>query len=84
LVHEFGMVNWLRRQRPRLDDKWCLDDVFLMIGGERYYRWWAVEQEDHVLDLLVQRRRNKTAAKKLFKQLLKKLQYVPRVAIRIS
>jgi len=78
------MVNWLRRQRPRPDDKRYLDEVFLTINDERCYRWRAVDQEDHVLDLLGQRRRNKTAAKTFFQQLLKELQDVPRVAIRIS
>jgi transposase-like protein len=84
LVHESSMVNRLRRRRPRLGDKWYLDEVFLTIHDERYYLWRAVDQEDHVLDILMQRRRNKTAAKKFFKQLLKGLQYVPRVAIRAS
>jgi putative transposase len=55
--------------------------VFLTINGERYYLWRAVEQDDHVLDILVQRRRNKKAAKKFFKKLLKGLHYVPRVLI---
>jgi transposase-like protein len=77
------MVNWLRRQRPRPDDKRCLDEVFLTINGARY-RWRTVDQEDHGLDILVQRRRHQTVAKKFSKQLLKGLQYVPRVAIRIS
>jgi putative transposase len=40
-----------------------------------------VDQDDHVLDLLVQRRRNKKAAKKFFKKLLKGQQYVSRVII---
>jgi putative transposase len=42
---------------------------------------WAVDQEGHVLDILVQRRRNKAAAKKFFRKLLKRLTYVPRVII---
>jgi putative transposase len=58
-----------------------LDEVFLTINGERYYLWRAVDQDDHVLDIRVQRRRNKKAAKKFFRKLLKGLQYVPRVLI---
>src|SRR6516165_10994757 len=38
-------------------------------------------QDDNVLDILVQSRRNKKAAKKFFRKLLKGLQYVPRVII---
>jgi putative transposase len=41
----------------------------------------AVDQDDNVLDILVQRRRNKQAAKKFFRKLLKGLTYVPRVII---
>ena len=58
-----------------------LDEVFLTINGERHYLWRAVDQDDNVLDILVQRRRNKQAAKKFFRKLLKGLQYVPRVII---
>src|SRR5215470_12835329 len=47
----------------------------------RHYLWRAVDQDNHVLDILVQSRRNKHAAKKFFRKLLKGLQYVPRVVI---
>jgi putative transposase len=80
---KFGQdyANRLRRRRPQPGDKWLLDEVFLTINGERYYLWRAVDQDDNVLDILVQSRRNKKAAKKFFKKLLKGLQYVPRVII---
>jgi hypothetical protein len=58
-----------------------IDEVFLTIHGKRHYLWRAVDQDDHVLDILVQSRRNKQAAKKFFRKLLKGLQYVPRVII---
>jgi putative transposase len=41
----------------------------------------AVDQEGNVLDTLVQSRRNKQAAKKFFRKLLKGLTYVPRVIV---
>jgi putative transposase len=53
----------------------------LTIHGKRHYLWRAVDQDDNVLDILVPSRRNKQAAKKFFRQLLKGLQYVPRVII---
>jgi putative transposase len=40
-----------------------------------------VDQDGNVLDILVQRRRDKNAAKKFFRKLLKGLTYVPRVII---
>ena len=51
------------------------------INSARYYLWRAVDQDDNVLDILVQSRRHKKAAKQFFKKLLKGLQYVPRVLI---
>ena len=45
------------------------------------YLWRAVDQDGDVLDILVQRRRDKKAAKKFFRKLLKGLRYVPRVLI---
>jgi len=58
-----------------------VDEVFLTINGKRHYLWRVVDQDDNVLDILVQSRRNKKAARKFFRKLLKGLQYVPRVII---
>jgi hypothetical protein len=71
----------LRCRWPRPGDKWYLDEVFLTINGKRHYLWRAVDQDDNVLDILVHSRRNKKAAKKFFRKLLKGLYYVPRVLI---
>jgi putative transposase len=80
---KFGQpyANQLRRRRPRPGDQWHLDEVSLTINGERHYLWRAVDQDGHVLDILVQRRRDKQAAKRFFRKLLKGLAYVPRVII---
>jgi putative transposase len=80
---KFGQAyaNALRRRRPRPGDKWHLDEVFLTINQERHYLWRAVDQDGQVLDILVQRRRNRVAAKKFFRKLLKGLTYVPRVMV---
>jgi putative transposase len=80
---KFGQAyaNQLRRRRSKPGDKWHLDEVFLNIHGERHYLWRAVDQEGNILDILVQRRRDKHAAKKFFRKLLKGLVYVPRVII---
>ncbi len=80
---KFGQAyaNQLRRRRPRPGDKWHLDEMFLKIKGRTYYLWRAVDQEGNVLDILVQSRRNKGAAKKFFRKLLKGCEYVPRVII---
>ena len=80
---KFGQqyANQLRRRRPRPGDKWHLDEVFLTIKGEHHYLWRAVDQEGNILDILVQRHRDKQAAKKFFRKLLNGLTYVPRVIV---
>ena len=76
---KFGQqyANQLRHRRPRPGDKWHLDEVFLTIKGEHHYLWRAVDQDGQVLDILVQRRRDKRTARKFFRKLLKGLTYVP-------
>ena len=71
----------LHRRRPRPGDKWHLDEVFIRVQGIQRYLWRAVDQDGVVLDVLVQERRDGSAAKRFFKRLLKGLQYVPRVII---
>ena len=80
---KFGQTyaNQLRRRRAKPGDKWFLDEVFLKINGKTSYLWRAVDQDGNVLDILVQSRRNKAAAKKFFRKLLKGCEYVPRVLI---
>jgi putative transposase len=65
---KFGQdyANQLRR-RPQAGDTWHLDEVFLTINSERHDLWRAVDQDDNILDILGQRRRNKHAAKKFFR-----------------
>jgi transposase-like protein len=74
-------ANQLRRRRPRPGDTWHLDEVCLRIGGERHDLWRAVDQEGSALDVLVQRRRDKHAAKTCFRKLLKGCRDIPRVLI---
>ena len=71
----------LRRRRPRPGDKWHLDEVFITINGATHYLWRAVDQDGEVLDILVPSKRNRTAAKRFFRKLLKGLHYVPRVLV---
>ncbi|WP_442481158.1 IS6 family transposase [Streptomyces sanglieri] len=79
---KFGQqyANSLRR-RPRPGDKWHLDEVFVKINGEQKYLWRAVDQDGMVLDILVQNRRDKTAARRFFRRLVKTTRTVPRVVV---
>jgi putative transposase len=59
-------AHQLRRQRPRPGDTWHMDEVFLTIHGERGYLGRAVDQDGHILDILIQRRQDKAAARRFF------------------
>ena len=71
----------LRRRQPRPGDKWHLDEVFIKINGEWKYLWRAVDQDGNVLDILVQSRRDKAAARRFLRRLLKRTGVVPRVVV---
>ena len=58
-----------------------LDEVVLKIAGVKHWLWRAVDQAGIVLDVLVQRRRDKQAAKRLLRKLLKRQMRPPRVMI---
>ena len=53
----------------------------VMIAGQQFWLWRAVDDEGEVLDLLVQRRRDKAAAVKLMRKLLKKQGFAPDVLV---
>ena len=82
-VMKFGpmFARKLRRRRPRPSSQWHLDEMVVQIGGKRFWLWRAVDSEGEVLDILVQRRRDKAAAVKLMRKLLKKHGYAPTVLV---
>src|SRR5436190_8940348 len=82
-ARKFGQpfANQIRRRLPRVGDKWHLDEVALKIAGVKHWLWRAVDQTGIVLDVLVQRQRDKQAAKRLLRKLLKKQMRPPRVMI---
>ena len=82
-VLKFGpeFARRLRRGRPRPSSRWHLDEMVVRIGGKRMYLWRAVDDEGEVLDVPVQRRRNKAAARKLMGKLPKKQGYAPAVVV---
>jgi putative transposase len=82
-VLKFGpmFARELRRRRPRLTSRWHLDEMAVVIAGRQFWLWRAVDDEGEVLDLLVQRRRDKAAAVKLMRNLLKKQGFAPDVLV---
>ena len=78
-VNHFGsaIAADLRKRRPKPHSTWHLDEVYIKIDGRLVYLWRAVDAEGEVLDVLVQSKRDKRAALKLMRKLLKKIGFVP-------
>src|SRR5258708_10906879 len=78
-VNHFGpkIAADLRKRRPKPHTTWHLDEVYLKIDGRLVYLWRAVDAEGEVLDVLVQAKRNKRAALKLMRKLLKNYGFIP-------
>jgi putative transposase len=81
---KFGLkfAHLLRhRSRGHFSDKWQLDEMVVTIKGKKYWLWRAVDSNGYVLDALLQSRRNKAAALKLMRKLLKHHGTAPRVMV---
>src|SRR5919202_3190812 len=80
---KFGQAfaNQIRRRLPAAGDKWHLDEIAIKIADKKHWVWRAVDQDGLVLDILVQSRRDKRAAKRLLRKLLKRQCRAPRVLI---
>ncbi|MBM4189084.1 MAG: IS6 family transposase, partial [Gemmatimonadetes bacterium] len=67
----------IRRSQPRSSSVWHLDEMVVRINGSRKFMWRAVDDEGKVLDVLIQKRCNQCAAKRLLRKLLKSQGYIP-------
>jgi putative transposase len=81
--YKFGQdyAKRIRARRGQLGDRWHLDEVYVKIDGRLQYLWRAVDQDGSVLDILVQPHRDKKAAARFFKKLLRGSRYAPRVVV---
>lgn len=79
-VAKFGpsIAQGLRRRQPRLGDIWHLDEVVVKIRSRKYWLWRAVDQDGLVLDEILQSKRDKRAAKRLLRRLMKQHGLVPK------
>ena len=76
-----GFANQIRRRLPAAGGKWRLDEVVLTIAGVKRWLWRAVDQNGTAPDILAQSRRDKQAAKRLLRKLLKRQRRPPRVMV---
>ena len=61
-----------------MGDTWYLDELFVTIQGQRQYLWRAVDQDGDVIDIWLQSRRDRRAAARFFRKLLKGQRREPR------
>ena len=82
-ARKFGrdFANKIRRRTPQLGDKWHFDEVVLTINGKKHWLWRAVDQDGFVLDALLQSGRDKHAAERLLRKLIRKQARAPRVLV---
>jgi putative transposase len=57
------------RRKP--GSTWHLDEMFVMLRGEPYLQWCAADEHGAELDILLQKRRDKAAARRFFKRVLR-------------
>ena len=76
-----GIARRIRSTALARGDKWHLDEVVVAINGRKHWLWRAVDQHGAVLDVLVQIRRDRHAARRLVRKLLRKHGRAPRVLI---
>ncbi|KVP51552.1 IS6 family transposase, partial [Burkholderia ubonensis] len=67
-----AIAKRIRSAAPGRGDKWRRDEVVVTVKGKKHRLWRAVEQHGAVLDVLVQSLRDKAAAKRLMRKLLKR------------
>jgi putative transposase len=76
--HRFGpmLASEIRKRRIEAMKssgwRWHLDEVFVKINGERHYLWRAVDREGEVLESFVTKTRDKKAALKFLKKVMRK------------
>ena len=72
LKFEQKIAKNIRHRPAAFGDKWHLDEVVLSINGRHWWLWRAVDQHGAVLNVLVQSRRNRQAAERLMRKLIRR------------
>jgi putative transposase len=64
--------NRVQNLRVHSNWQWHLDEVFVKINGEMHYLWRAVDHEGEVLESFATKRRDRKAALKLLRKIMKR------------
>jgi transposase-like protein len=67
---KFGpmIARRLRGHRTRPNNCWHVDEIVVRIAYKRMYIWRSIDHEGEILDMLVQRQRDKRAAVRLMRK----------------
>src|SRR5258705_5647830 len=70
---KFGadLTRRVKAARRKPGSTWHLDEMFVTLRGEPYLLWRAVDEHGTELNILLQKRRDKAAAKRFFKRVLR-------------
>ena len=82
-VDHSTICRWVHTYSPEIDkrtrrylkptnDSWRVDETYIKVNGDWKYLYRAVDSEGNTLDFMLSARRNKKAAKRFFKKVLKK------------
>src|SRR3984885_11911080 len=66
-----GFAHRAKAVRRKPGSTWHLDEMFISLRGEPHLLWRAVDEHGAELDILLQKRRDKAAAKRFFKRVLR-------------
>jgi putative transposase len=66
-----GFAQRAKAARRKPGSTWHLEEMFVTLRGEPYLLWRAVDEHGAELDVLVQKRRDKAAAKRFFRRVLR-------------
>ncbi len=82
-VEKFGnqYAKRLRMKRSKPSSTWHIDEVFLKVNGKQMYLWRAVDDEGEVIEILLQPKRDKSAASKFLRKAIKRAASVPKAIV---
>jgi putative transposase len=66
-----GLARRVKAARRKPRSTWHLDAMFVTLRGEPYLLWRAVDEHGNELDIQLQKRRDKAAAKRFFRRVLR-------------
>ena len=64
--------NRAAERQPNTQWRWHLDEGFVWIGGQNYYRWRTIDHDGEVMESFVTKRRDRKAALRFLRKVIKR------------